>query len=1796
MPGWAISGAVWRTIKIRIGVAGLLAAALLILAVAPDSVGAQSDDRWADVSDSPYYCWVSGLVADDANGREDASFGGEGGYPFAYAHRYAVEVPEGEEWYVHQEGSDERFPDNYGVKRRYGPLFRDLYDEAARQAGRRGLSRCGELVEYHGIDRLFYRTGTGVQLAPDHVDLNGKCPGDIVDWEAFRVQGGDFGDYAGTWSDMFGYWGWDGTLDIWRPVSVPIRPNSGIDQSKGFFIPGVSHDSPGAIADFMWRGYEGGLLDSGVFGDNSLIASWNSGGGSHLAGVYAGNVTDAENLAWSLRSVAIPDDRPVESVRAKWITSSSALGGDEVDQAKLLREQTAAQAELAARNVTRTGGGNEISQQVGQDTVYAISGTLTASGGAGTTTRAQFDSRQVAVTSTAQWTEVVNQEQDVASLAGQGRVDKCVVDSAGNCAVQPTIVDSDLGVQNLAGLEGTAGGLRPERYVDGPDDELHIVIDLRDKYRSDFVNVPHVSYSLPRFGTAPGWGSRVRGGDDNYDPYFHKPFLTAPRSDDNYGRSVAGMTPHAGGAHELVPGTMHGGGRGTIAWPVYFKDLHWYLFELPERSANYEPGDDWNARTQGTAGAPNWPSPFTWRGYDDLWDWVASSAYGSSNSVTGRNGARVDFPQCIPKESDSTKADCKKPDDVVDGNDYDDSIFDGAFFPFYAAGEALDAGGVLQFDWLRQAGVSGPVDGDAAGHGRNTRFDITIRDGDLYSKEGIGDLGVDDAFFDRVGEPFKPGDRSAYRANWANEPIDPNRMHLLVFTFYEVREVGWFEYKKEQGGADEVKMVHPRLQIRRVVCRTLVGDLEALSGGNLIVNAMAKARDAVVGAIEGIGQYVWGLVQVALAAVAAVLDAGRDQPIKLVCAGALGLASATGLPSSDEIDGAVVVGDTIVVSEARSAELDGIRGCEEMQDERVEVVAESGRVEDCNVIGRLAVGGGCHRLPAPDLAVVETRWVLPESGDYPKVGEGKAWPGEIYQYGVDRVTGARLKGQTWSLGTIGGYDGLASVNAPSAFQGSLDRGVAVAGVRWTLPSDTAPAVAQAHASAATGWVVYLKQDPAMLEPSGYRIGVGGTALGWSDDDLWQSYTVPRERTVAGRNQCNLALDPVVTYDFNFLRLGDAWVVRKGEPASLSNFANCVDAPNVVRAHEHFPLIGGDGDIDRLLREVGRRVLLVPGLRYELRVAAYFGNGDDRIIGPMSASLVLDGDTQACHDLKRDAHREPSDRTIPTNDRIWPKNAAGRAAERRKLNEVYNCVSYDASKEISESQLLEPYGRASASTAAAATATADTDWLARSGVLTPFMDSDICADIFTGTPARFTWANSVVRNGWRLVWVISGMALLAMLVWQGLRMTYDTWIEPRPSFGLRELLPRLLLALVLAACSLVICRIVLTLVHDLTCFVAEATGMTLWGFLGRTIRDILLAYSSNQWVAGTTAVLGLAGGDGGGVVQGLTQYVVGMVRQYFLMFLVLTAIVGILILWVIVVIQMMTRIVLIAMLIVFSPLAFAFYASPSTERWTKWWVSVFLGSCFQQAVVLTILFVGGQMMVEVIRFDPDSWHGSQEPGLVQTVLAIIMGYLGIFLALKAPKIVNPQGQGMFDSFAGVARMAIAGAVVAATAGVGAIGAAGAAMRAGGAVGGGGQTGGDGGSGPDGGAAGGDQGGGGDPGSGVSPSTAGGSTGLRGFARSAGSVFGRGAAGGVQGYRIGQEANSRMADVLGGNFLYRGHSKRDDAAYEVDRQRQELNRNFDRLIDAVGGSNQPDEDAQPDGDSDVGGGRRRRPSGG
>ena len=350
-------------------------------------------------------------------------------------------------------------------------------------------------------------------------------------------------------------------------------------------------------------------------------------------------------------------------------------------------------------------------------------------------------------------------------------------------------------------------------------------------------------------------------------------------------------------------------------------------------------------------------------------------------------------------------------------------------------------------------------------------------------------------------------------------------------------------------------------------------------------------------------------------------------------------------------------------------------------------------------------------------------------------------------------------------------------------------------------------------------------------------------------------------------------------------------------------------------------------------------------------------------------------------------------------------------------------------------------------------------------------TDICDDIFSSTPAGFTWDNPVVKQVWGLIWIIAGAVLLTLLVWQGLRMTYDIWLDPQPAIGFRELVPRFLLALLLAAGSMVICRMVLVVASDLTCFVAQFTGMSLWGVVGVTFGFLVDGYV--VWVESL----------------GSTENTFLFLLSNFLVIwafglIVLLVMLFLLFLFAKVVLAMLLRIALLAVLVALSPLAFAFYASDATAHWTKRWVSMFLGATAQQVVVLLVIYIGVNMLGDYLS------RGS-ETGLTSLLVGMIIGFVTLSLANAVPDIVNPGGKGLFSSFNQMASMTMAAAMVVASAGVGAVagGVGGAFVAARGASSLGGGSGQGGGSGPDGGPGpGGGPGGG--PGSGPAAPSAGG----------------------------------------------------------------------------------------------------------
>ena len=330
----------------------------------------------------------------------------------------------------------------------------------------------------------------------------------------------------------------------------------------------------------------------------------------------------------------------------------------------------------------------------------------------------------------------------------------------------------------------------------------------------------------------------------------------------------------------------------------------------------------------------------------------------------------------------------------------------------------------------------------------------------------------------------------------------------------------------------------------------------------------------------------------------------------------------------------------------------------------------------------------------------------------------------------------------------------------------------------------------------------------------------------------------------------------------------------------------------------------------------------------------------------------------------------------------------------------------------------------------------------------------------------------------------------------------------------------------------------------------------------------------------------------------------ILSSIFFLILLLFFLIYVAYIWVKIVFRMLMRIALLAFLIVVSPLAFAFYASDVTEHWTRRWLSMFLGTTFEQVVVILVIYVGMGLVDGYI----DSSSGGD---FTKLVIAMVMSLLVLILADKVPGIVNRDSQGLFTGIGAAVGLAAKGTILAAAvvggaaagalaAGGGGLAGGGGGLAGGGSAGGGSGGvsmggGGAGGIGPAGGGpAGGGPGGGAggmSPGGGSGAGQGSGSGGFMSFVRNFGSPGSApggasgsapgGASGGAspsgwasggsgsgssrlegafqgarRGMRFGQEANVRMNDIARGNFLMRHSSSGDDSASHLAGIREDM----------------------------------------
>ncbi len=1532
-----------------------------------------------------------------------------------------------------------------------------------------------------------------------------------------------------------------------------------------------------------------------------------------LKNILAGSVGENDRvfLPWHTskgyfirRSVARREKDRLINAQVDWVNDSLPGGGLGLDEVALMEDRMSAAANLTRGTQDQAVDGSRVGQGETDVTSNQIEGVYvgSCSGEPGQSVSSCDSSWNFASTPVQVKGRNFMRYQSDHEAFNNSFVDNqrrfAVVDEGGGVEYQYFGVHpDDIPDSTLKNRKTGPRGYRGWLQADSSDDDIRVVIELDTEYRSDFkYNVfndrSDTTLVLPAFGMDVLTymnikGARHPGVNDVYGS--DAPPLVSVTTEDHLGYRQPTLSQFWSGRGEIDnladiedmntrPDVEH------IKWPVNIQDMNWYLYEMP--------GD-----------------PQEEESYFLFWLTKAGASRLARSGYSERGLYPEQLPSCTLKGDgsfDDGNIECDytghlgggfagrsdewlltESTSLVGGADV--QLVEYGYYPF-----DTDQGDfTLNEEMLLRQGVASPLDVEDEGRRDLSHFSFMIREASLFGYD-MADLHSADTQR-RLGAPRQEDAKENYLKAWPDSPIDPARVHLLVITYYEVLNPDDGADDRVQYrfvGRDESESVRlPERHLRRVVCRLVLlpAGISPVANQNDSVGQMiwSKITGTLDGGIEMMGRWIAAALGAAVKAPFSAMKKGGE----VACIGLEKVDAMTALNSSPRSasETRLTGNGVLVLNKAVQSKREGLANCLRMA-APVEV--------KCDPSSTVVYRGRCTELTQPRLYVERGEFLdLDESGagvsygryetervdEVPEgapggqvgnyVGEVQVGPGGLPTVRVwDEVPGGVGRWATIKVDDARFYPVPADL-ANDQYIGPHNSGLTRLHLKWEAQTF---GLSESLVDAAGGYVVIVYPDEKSSSlPAGE--GIGFVLPGWveitvsyrdadSDDDEDDESIKKVYRRIEGFNVGGLNHYPPggervgdSLFDMNVSTLPP---VLDQVPAGIHSVRG-LGSVFLTEQYKAFNALVGN-------------LPLAHGFVHGFAIAPYTGEPDfDFFVGPESDIVYVDGGKAACYS------RDPGTDNIPEN-----------------VLALYNCAGQASPGQGVEDQGDEPF---------------------RFGLLS-LTGTEICDDIFSSTPPGFTWANPVVKNVWGLMWIIAGGVLFSLLVWQGLRMTYDIWIDPQPAVGLRELVPRFLLAIALGAGSLVLCQMVLVVASDLTCFVAQMTGMEMWGVIGVTMGGLLEGF--------------LAWEDA--IVSGFGKFDFFKMLKTGLLFIVLAIVIVIFLviilgLFIKVALGMLMRTALLAVLIAVSPLAFAFYASDSTSHWTKRWVSMFLGTTFQQVVVLVVIYLGANVMGAYLA-------DGVATGLPTMVVGMILAVLTLALADKVPGIVNPTGQGMFDSLGGMAKMGgmvAAGGLMAASMGVGVVGGAARGAIAppkveGGGSGGGGspagpsgqnppQSPGSGGTpasnpvgglagqnfagggraasssssggaaGPGGGAAspgGGDPDGGGDSGGGgvVVSSPGGESSPGGGEAGSGGGRAGSGAdegggekrqgrmssalqgawGGGRRGARWAGGVNRRMSDVSSGNFLYRHGSGGDDAAAEVRRARKDQGKTFNDML--------------------------------
>ena len=271
------------------------------------------------------------------------------------------------------------------------------------------------------------------------------------------------------------------------------------------------------------------------------------------------------------------------------------------------------------------------------------------------------------------------------------------------------------------------------------------------------------------------------------------------------------------------------------------------------------------------------------------------------------------------------------------------------------------------------------------------------------------------------------------------------------------------------------------------------------------------------------------------------------------------------------------------------------------------------------------------------------------------------------------------------------------------------------------------------------------------------------------------------------------------------------------------------------------------------------------------------------------------------------------------------------------------------------------------------------------------------------PLETTNQNSGIYLAWVIMRNISNVAFIVAF----LAIIYSQLTSVGISnYGVKKMLPRLIIAAVLVNLSFTFCAVLLDL--------SNVTGYAFQdAFMG--IKNTISTIGENTgvgWTWSEVIVMILSNGAlAGGVVA-----TVAMGAE--LLPLALSALVGIGLVLLLVLLIMAARQALIVILIIISPLAFVCYLLPGTEKWFKKWRDLFL-TMLVFFPAFAVIFGGAQLAGIIIIQNATGANGGIMQILGMVVQVIPLALTPIILKLsggvlgKFAGFVNDKNKGLYD---------------------------------------------------------------------------------------------------------------------------------------------------------------------------------------